>query len=400
MTVLTDPDINPPYLFPQYGSTVLRSPREPLIGAPAGWLADTPGPDFRRIPVPARSSDLLHRHSDEPIGERIVVTGRVLASDGRPVRGALVEIWQANAAGVYEDPSDPGFFPHDPHFTGAGRCLTDAGGWYWFLTLRPGACPQGRGQIYRPSHIHFSVFGPTLGSRIITQCYFEGDPLIRRDPIALATPDPRGVERLTARLGDTASMSEGALSAMTYTFDIVLRGPAAPAGNGHGSELATPSQTIGPRFGYALMFDGSGQAASPAEPGAVTVYGQVLDGHGEPVGYPDAMLELWAGDQFARTRTGPDGTYHVTLRKPAPAPLPGGLPQAPHLNVALFARGLLKQAQTRVYFPGEEAANAADPVLNLVPAGRRDTLIARPQDGGLRFDIRLQGPGETAFFAF
>ncbi len=399
VTTATYPDVNPPYLFPGYDSTVLRSPQHRLIEAPLRWLAPRPGPDFSRIPVPPDGHDLLHRRAGEPIGERIVLAGRVLASDGSPVPGTLVEMWQANAAGVYEDPSDPGFFPHDPNFTGAGRCLTDAGGRFRFLTIKPGACPQAPGQIYRPAHIHFSVFGPTLGSRIITQCYFEGDPLIGRDPIAHATPDPRGVERLTARLDDAAMVSEGALPAMTYSHEIVLRGPAPGPDNGHPAEVATPSQTIGSRFGYALMFDGSERPAALGEAGAVEIHGQVFDGHGEPVAYPDALVELWVGDQFARTRTDTDGTYRAVLRKPAPIPLPDGRMQAPHVNVTLFARGLLKQVQTLLYFPGEAQANAADPVLALVPAERRPTLVAHCDDGALRFDIRLQGVGETAFFA-
>jgi len=392
----TYPDVNPPYLFPAYDSTVLRAPGEPLIEAPADWVSQSPGPDSRRIPVPADGADLLRHHAGEPIGERIVIDGRVLDSDGQPVPGALVEIWQTNAAGIYEDPSDPGFFPHDPNFTGAGRCLTSADGRFRFRTVKPGAYPQAPGQIYRPSHIHFSVFGPTLGSRLITQCYFEGDPLIGRDPIARAAS--RGLPRLIARLDPEATQSEGSQSALTYRYDITLRGPGATAArNGRPGQVANPSQTIGPRYGYALMFDGSEQAVSPAEPGAVEIRGVVLDGHGQTVAYPDAMLEFWAPGQFARARTGTDGEYRAVLRKPPASRLPGGQLQAPHLNVAIFARGLLKQAQARLYFPDEEQVNAVDPVLGLVPPARRPTLIARH---GLRFDIRLQGPGETAFFAF
>ena len=130
------------------------------------------------------------------------------------------------------------------------------------------------------------------------------------------------------------------------------------------------------------------------------IRGVVRDGRGERVSYPDAMLELWVGDQFARTRTSPDGEYRAVLRKPAAAALPGGQPLAPWVNVTVFARGLLKQVQTRMYFPDEGRANAADPVLDLVPRRRRPALAARREDGGLRFDIRLQGPGETPFFAF
>lgn len=389
-------DTNPPYLFPAYDSTVDRAPREPLIEVPPGWLRQAPGPDFRRIPVPADGADLDGRHGGKPIGERIVVAGRVLDSDGLPVPGTLVEMWQANAAGVYEDPSDPGFFPHDPNFTGAGRCLTDPAGRFRFRTIKPGAYPQARGQIYRPSHIHFSVFGPTLGSRLITQCYFEGDPLIGWDPIAHSSGD-LGVRRLTARLDPEATQSAGSQSALTYDYDIVLRSCVAGTRSG---QVTSPSQTIGPRYGYALMFEGADEAVSPAGAGAVEIRGVVLDGRGERVSYPDAMLELWVGDQFARTRTSPDGEYRAVLRKPAAAALPGGQPLAPWVNVTVFARGLLKQVQTRMYFPDEGRANAVDPVLDLVPRRRRPALAARREDGGLRFDIRLQGPGETPFFAF
>ncbi len=390
MPMTAYPEVDTPYLFPAYDSTLLRAPLEPLIEAPRDMISQSPGPDFRRIPVPADGADLLHRHEGEPIGERIVLDGRVLDSGGQPVPGTLVEMWQTNAAGIYEDPSDPGFFPHDPNFSGAGRCLTGADGRFRFRTIKPGAYPQAPGQIYRPSHVHFSVFGPTLGSRLITQCYFEGDPLIGRDPIACAAAD--GLERLIARLDPDATQSDGSQSALTYRYDITLRGPCV---------VGNPSQTIGPRYGYALMFDGSERTVSPDEPDAIEIRGTVLDGHGQHVAYPDAMLEFWAPGQFARTRTDPDGGYRAVLRKPLATRLSTGSGgQAPHLDVAVFARGLLKQAQTRLYFPDKRRANAADPVLLLISPDRRPTLIARPGDGGLRFDIRLQGPGETVFFAF
>jgi len=158
-------------------------------------------------------------------------------------------------------------------------------------------------------------------------------------------------------------------------------------------EQPTPSQTVGPFFGFALPFAGQEVAADPAQPGAVRVEGVLRDGAGEPV--PDGLLEVWQDDQFARCATDAEGAFHIAVRKPA-AP-PG---QAPHLHVLVLARGLLRHLVTRVYFPDEAAANAADPVLALVEPDRRSGLVARDEAGGvLRFDVRLQGEGETVFFA-
>ena len=397
MAVLTTADVDPQALSPHHAGAVFRAPLEPLIDAPADWLAHGPGPDFRRVPLPAGSGDLVHRRRREPIGERIAVTGRVLAGDGTPVRAALVEMWQANAAGAYDDPSDPGLFPRDPNFTGAGRCLTDAGGRYWFLTVRPGATPRAPGQGYRPSHIHFSARGPTGARRLVTRCYIEGDPLIRQEPAAFAAPGAGGAELHTALLDDAATVSGGGLSALAWNYDLVLDGIPAAAGRGNAMAV-TPPQSIGSRFRSALLFPRSEAAAAPAAAGAAEIRGQLLDGLGQPLACPGVLLELWAGDQFARTRTDAGGRYRAVLRKPPPARLPGGLVQAPHVSVALFARGLPRQLQTRLYFPDEARANAADPVLGLVPAARRAALVARPGRGVLRFDVRLQGPGETPFF--
>ena len=155
------------------------------------------------------------------------------------------------------------------------------------------------------------------------------------------------------------------------------------------NENASPSQTSGPLFGFSLLYDGSDGAA---ERDAVGLEGMVLDGDGERLPY-EALIELWQGDQFVRVRTDAEGRYVAYVVKP------DCHPQAPHLNVTVFARGLLKQVQTRMYFPDEEDANARDPVMELVPAERRATLVARPNGAGLRFDVHLQGPDETVFFA-
>jgi protocatechuate 3,4-dioxygenase alpha subunit len=166
------------------------------------------------------------------------------------------------------------------------------------------------------------------------------------------------------------------------------------------TELQTPSQTSGPLFGFALIFDGVDQAVPPEAPGAVRLGGHVIDGAGIPIAWPDCFIEVWHDDQWARARTDTDGHYSVLVRKPAARELPDGEVVAPHLNVTVFSRGLLKQALTRVYFPDEGRANAADPILGLVPEGDRGLLVASADGDALRFDIHLQGENETPFFAF
>jgi protocatechuate 3,4-dioxygenase alpha subunit len=162
----------------------------------------------------------------------------------------------------------------------------------------------------------------------------------------------------------------------------------------------SPSQTSGPLWGFALLFEGSDKTVEADAPGAVRIRGRVIDGDGCPVAWPDALIEISEGDQLARTRTDAAGEWSVVVTKPEPRELPGGRTLAPSLNVMVFSRGLLKQLFTRIYFPDEEEANAADPVLEQVAAESRPTLVASPEEGGLRFDVVLQGDGETAFFEF
>ena len=160
----------------------------------------------------------------------------------------------------------------------------------------------------------------------------------------------------------------------------------------------TPSQTVGPFFGVGLPFDKGEQVAAPGSPGVIRIEGQVLDGKGEPV--PDALLEIWQpGTGFGRARTDSEGAFSFTTPKPGATPAPDGRMQAPHLNVTVFARGLLRHLVTRMYFPDETEANAADPALNLIEPARRATLVARNSGGVLHFDVRLQGERETVFFA-
>ena len=160
----------------------------------------------------------------------------------------------------------------------------------------------------------------------------------------------------------------------------------------------TPSQTVGPFFGVGLPFEKGEQLVTPGSAGAIRLEGQVLDGNGEPV--PDALLEIWQpGTGFGRARTDSEGAFSFTTAKPSATPAPDGRLQAPHLNVTVFARGLLRHLVTRMYFPDEAEANATDPVLNLVEPARRGTLIAKNCGGVLHFDVRLQGEQETVFFA-
>lgn len=215
-------ELEPPYLYPDYRSTVLRAPGKRQVRLPEHWFERSAGPAFGRIPVLPGDSDLTRQHAGNPIGERIIVSGQVLDSDSRPVTGAIVEIWQANSAGRYVDPADEHPAPLDPNFTGAGRCVTDERGRYRFVTIKPGAYPWANHlNAWRPAHIHFSVIGPTISSRLITQMYFPGDPLMPRDPILQSIPDQHGRDLLVANFDLESTMPAWALG---YKWDIVLRG--------------------------------------------------------------------------------------------------------------------------------------------------------------------------------
>jgi protocatechuate 3,4-dioxygenase beta subunit len=202
-------------------ATRLRAPKRPLIILPS-TLSDTSGPAYGRGPVGELDNDLTRQHEGEPLGERIIVTGSVTDGDGRPVRGSLIEIWQANAAGRYTHHLDRHPAPLDPNFSGAGRCLTDDEGRYRFVTVKPGAYPwKNHHNAWRPAHIHLSLFGEAFRSRLITQMYFPGDPLFGQDPIFNSVPDRDARERLISSFDLETTVPEWALS---YRFDIVLEG--------------------------------------------------------------------------------------------------------------------------------------------------------------------------------
>jgi protocatechuate 3,4-dioxygenase beta subunit len=205
-------------------STRLRAPKEPLIILPR-TLSDTTGPAYGRSSVGELDHDLTRQHEGEPLGERIIVTGRVTDGDGRPVRNSLIEIWQANAAGRYTHHLDRHPAPLDPNFSGAGRCLTDDEGRYRFVTVKPGAYPwKNHDNAWRPAHIHLSLFGPAFRSRLITQMYFPGDPLFAQDPIFQSVRDPEAQKRMISTFDLETTEPEWALG---YKFDVVLEGRGA-----------------------------------------------------------------------------------------------------------------------------------------------------------------------------
>ena len=220
---LPAPGTQPPYDAPDYGSTRRRHPTRPLLRVPhTPTEVSAPRMDPARYPPHADLSKLEGR---EALGERIIVAGRVLDEEGRPVRGAMVEVWQANAAGRYHHPGDTHDAPLDPNFRGQGRVFADAEGRYRFTTIRPGAYPwRNHHNAWRPVHIHFSLFGAGFAQRLITQMYFPGDPLLPLDPIFNSIPDPAARQRLVARFDLDVTEPEWALG---YRFDIVLRGREA-----------------------------------------------------------------------------------------------------------------------------------------------------------------------------
>ena len=351
-------DVDPAYLHPEYRSTVTRAPSRVLLTMPEELHA-LAGPVFGEDAVATADADLTQGQAGEPLGERIIVTGRVLDDDGRPVPNALLEIWQANAAGRYAHDGDRHPAPLDPNFTGAGRTLTGADGSYRFVTVKPGAYPwRNHENAWRPAHIHFSVFGQALTQRLVTQMYFPGDPLFEHDPIFNSVRDPRARDLLVARFDLPTTEPEWALG---YRWDIVLRSTPFES-------VRTPSQTVGPFFSLGLC----GEPQHELPDGSVRVEGRVFDGEGAPVN--DALLELWSPEHgFARAGTDAEGRFAFLV--------PEG---ARRFELLVFARGLLKPGVTRLYLVDE---GAEDP-----------TLVARREDGVLRFDVRLQGDDATAFF--
>ena len=219
-----DAEVDPPYLHPDYVATRTRAPKKPLLLLPH-TLSEITGPVYGHDRIGELDHDLTQQHQGEPLGERVILHGRVLDGDGRPVRRTLVEIWQANAAGRYRHVVDGHPAPLDPNFTGAGRCLTDDEGRYRFITIKPGAYPwPNHPNAWRAEHVHFSVFGPAFATRLVTQMYFPGDPLFFQDPIFHSVRDPKHRELMISEFDLGETVPEWALA---YRFDIHLRGREA-----------------------------------------------------------------------------------------------------------------------------------------------------------------------------
>jgi len=221
---MRDRTIHPPALAPEYKTSVARSPRYSLISL-ENTVSEITGPRFGHADIDAGDNDLLTNYAaagEGPIGERIILHGRILDENARPVPNTLIEIWQANAGGRYRHKKDTYLAPIDPNFGGCGRTVTDENGYYYFRTVKPGAYPwRNMVNDWRPAHIHVSVFGSGFLQRLITQCYFEGDPLIPRCPIVQTIPDANAVAQLTAKLDMNATIP---LDTIAYKFDVVLRG--------------------------------------------------------------------------------------------------------------------------------------------------------------------------------
>ncbi|MDO1445068.1 protocatechuate 3,4-dioxygenase subunit beta [Rhodocytophaga aerolata] len=217
-----DWEVQPPYLYPAYKSTGLRAPTKPLVPL-KHTLSELTGPVFGHDVIRPYDNDLTlnARKNGEPLGERIIVAGKVMDEQGRPISNTLVEIWQANAAGRYIHKVDQHNAPLDPNFLGAGRCLTDRDGNYKFYTIKPGAYPWGNHpKAWRPNHIHFSLFGNQIASRLVTQMYFPGDPLFDYDPVFQGVPE-KYRHLLISKFNLDITEQDFALG---YQFDIVLRG--------------------------------------------------------------------------------------------------------------------------------------------------------------------------------
>lgn len=222
-----DRNWHPPAYAPGYKTSVARSPQQALVSMQHATASELSGPDFRGLRMGPHDNDLLLNFRQDqnqglPQGERIIMFGRVVDQFGKPVPHTLVEMWQANAGGRYRHRNDNYLAPLDPNFGGVGRCLTDDQGWYRFRTIKPGPYPWPNDpNSWRPSHIHVSVMGPAISTRLITQMYFEGDPLIPLCPIVNTLKDREAVETMIGRLDMARSKP---MDCLAYRFDLVVRG--------------------------------------------------------------------------------------------------------------------------------------------------------------------------------
>ncbi len=354
----------PPYLYPPYRLTIPRAPRKPLIVLPQ-TLSEVTGPVFGHDDIHETDNDLTRQHEGEPLGERITVSGRVLDDNGRSVPNTLIELWQCNAAGRYRHRIDQHRAPLDPNFSGAGRTMTDGEGNYRFVTIKPGPYPwENHPNAWRPAHIHFSLYGTAFATRLVTQMYFPGDPLFPFDPIFNSVRDERARQRMIARFEINRTEPGWALA---FRYDIVVRGrrPRHLSARSKASRRLepTPWHTVGPYFGITV--NGANSIGSIAPPNAkgerVKLVCAVFDRDGKRV--PDTLIEIWQANAegkynhpadtqakpidpgfagFGRQITNENGECKFETIKPGRVPGPRGTLQAPHLEVGVFTRGVMK----------------------------------------------------------
>ena len=436
---------HPQAYAPNYKTSALRAPRCPLVPVPH-TLSELTGPVFGHGDLDPLDSDLLTNDAVDgsPIGERIIVHGRVLDETGRPVPHTLVEFWQANAAGRYRHKKDGYLAPLDPNFGGCGRAITGDDGSYHFRTVKPGAYPWPNfGSDWRPAHIPLLAVRHRLRPAPDHPDVFRGRSPDRALPDRQHDPEPGGGENPGGTPGPPCRRPLRLPGLQVRHSCCAAAGRpcsrTSPRGTEPWSQLLpylkeTPSQTAGPYVHIGLAPSVAGIESRRTEPGNVIagpsvpgerirIEGTVFDGVGAPV--RDALLEIWQADHQGRHASPVDprggeaadgfrgcgraacdfatGLYAFETVKPGPVPARNGGLMAPHVSLWVVARGINIGLHTRMYFSDEEAANAADPVLNRVEqAVRRETLIGRreAQDGRViyRFNIRLQGDGETVFF--
>ena len=365
---------------PLIASTVKRSPQKPLI-VMRHTLSELTGPVYGHETVREHDHDLTIQHKGEPLGERIIVHGHVLDEDGRGVPNTLVEIWQANACGRYIHVVDQHPAPLDPNFTGAGRAQTDAKGYYKFVTIKPGAYPWGNHpNAWRPAHIHFSVFGHSFVSRLVTQMYFPGDPLFPFDPIFNSVTDEkaRDADGLVVRSGK----HQAGMGACATASTSCCAGATPRRWRPNSARQCQRNHAIADRRSLFQIRADAGRRLSRGTTPSPTIWSRLMCPASASASRSGVrrrrrngagcMLEIWQADAqgrfadpqdsralpnasfkgFGRCGTDAKGGYSFDTIKPGSVPGPDGKPQAPHILLAVYARGMPQQLITRIYFDG------------------------------------------------
>ena len=417
---LRDPEgAHPPLDYPPYKSTSLRHPKQPLVYLPQ-TITEITGPQLGAPEVGESDSDLTVQHAGEPIGERIIVSGRVFDTEGKPLRGTLVEIWQANAAGRYKHRWDRWPAPLDPNFSGRGTLRDRRRGPLSVHDDQAGPYPWGNHyNAWRPAHIHFSLLGRAFTQRLVTQMYFPGDPFFPYDPIFNSVRDREARAADDLELLDPRDRAELGPGVRVGHLPPRTRGDAV-----RGGALifeTTPSQTVGPYFAIGLPLDVGPFAVPDGTPGAVRISRHGLrrrrrcrfptscsrPGRPTPTGKFADMYDYGGASElegfrgFARygLRGWRRDVRHPDREARARCPVSTAPRRRPTSTCRCSPAACSTAASPGSTSPTSRRRTPADPVLARVPVERRATLLAEPHDAGYRFDIRLQGPDETVFFA-